>query len=63
MAIANQWVANMEDGHVLVSGADNLQQVITAVNQAGIDITTMNTVTGNLEKSLLDMLANDDKGE
>ena len=53
----------MEDGHVLVSGADNLQQVITAVNQAGIDITTMNTVTGNLEKSLLDMLANDDKGE
>lgn len=63
LAIANQWVANMEDGHVLVSGADNLQQVITAVNQAGIDITTMNTVTGNLEKSLLDMLANDDKGE
>ncbi|WP_220740569.1 ABC transporter ATP-binding protein [Leuconostoc miyukkimchii] len=63
LAQEHQWIVTVDDGHVQISGAESLQQVITAINAAGIDIQTVNTVTGNLEKSLLDMLANDDKGE
>ena len=53
----------IDDGHVQISGAENLQQVITAINAIDVQIKTVNTVTGNLEKSLLDMLATDDQGE
>lgn len=63
LAQANKWTVTVDDGHVQISGADNLQHVITAMNHADIQIKSLNTVTGNLEKSLLDMLANDDKGE
>ena len=63
LAQDNKWTVTVDDGHVQISGADNLQNVITAMNHADIQIQTLNTVTGNLEKSLLDMLANDDKGE
>ncbi|MGY3743515.1 ABC transporter ATP-binding protein [Leuconostoc inhae] len=63
LAKANKWTVTVDDGHVQISGADNLQHVITAMNHADIQIKSLNTVTGNLEKSLLDMLANDDKGE
>ncbi|MEX0379891.1 ABC transporter ATP-binding protein [Leuconostoc sp. MS02] len=63
LAQANKWTVTVDDGHVQISGADNLQNVITAMNHADIQIQTLNTVTGNLEKSLLDMLATDDKGE
>lgn len=63
LAQDNKWTVTVDEGHVQISGADNLQNVITAMNHADIQIQTLNTVTGNLEKSLLDMLANDDKGE
>ena len=63
LAQDKKWTVTVDDGHVQISGADNLQNVITAMNHADIQIQTLNTVTGNLEKSLLDMLANDDKGE
>ncbi|MBZ6003810.1 ATP-binding cassette domain-containing protein [Leuconostoc gelidum subsp. aenigmaticum] len=63
LAQDNKWTVTVDDGRVQISGADNLQNVITAMNHADIQIQTLNTVTGNLEKSLLDMLANDDKGE
>jgi len=63
LAQANKWTVTVADGHVQISGADNLQHVITAMNHADIQIKSLNTVTGNLEKSLLDMLANDDKGK
>ena len=63
LAQDNKWTVTVDEGHVQLSGADNLQNVITAMNHADIQIQTLNTVTGNLEKSLLDMLANDDKGE
>lgn len=63
LAKSHAWVATLTDGHVEIDGADNLQQVITAFNDAGLIISAIQTVTGNLEKSLLDMLANDDKGE
>jgi len=60
---SNGWDATLDEGYVQVSGAENLQQVITAINGADIQIQSLNTVTGNLEKSLLDVLASDDKGE
>ena len=60
---SNGWDATLDEGYVQVSGAENLQQVITAINGADIQIQSFNTVTGNLEKSLLDVLASDDKGE
>ena len=63
LAQDKKWTVTVDEGHVQISGADNLQNVITAMNHADIQIQTLNTVTGNLEKSLLDMLANDDKGE
>ncbi|WP_294976602.1 ATP-binding cassette domain-containing protein [uncultured Leuconostoc sp.] len=63
LAQVNKWTVTVDDGHVQISGADNLQHVITAMNHANIQIKALNTITGNLEKSLLDMLANDDKGE
>lgn len=63
VALENHWIADMEDGKLQISGAEQLQDVITGLNNSGIKIESLNTITGNLEKSLLDMLANDDKGE
>ena len=63
LAKAHDWSVTIDDGHVQISGAENLQQVITAINAIDVQIKTVNTVTGNLEKSLLDMLATDDQGE
>ncbi|MGX4592380.1 ABC transporter ATP-binding protein [Leuconostoc sp. JNUCC 76] len=57
------WQATIDNGQLQISGAENLQQVITALNAANIQIQSLNTVTGNLEKSLLDMLAADNQGE
>ncbi|GMA69931.1 ABC transporter ATP-binding protein [Leuconostoc litchii] len=57
------WQASVDNGQLQVSGADNLQQVITAINAANIQIESLNTASGNLEKSLLDMLAADNQGE
>ncbi|CAM3214540.1 ABC transporter ATP-binding protein [Leuconostoc rapi] len=62
LAQAHGWAVTTEDDHVQISGAENLQEVITAINTIDVQIKTVNTVTGNLEKSLLDMLATDDKG-
>ena len=63
LAVSREWTATIVDGQVEIYGADDLQQIITAFNQVGLTITAIQTITGNLEKSLLDMLANDDKGE
>lgn len=63
LAVSHEWTATIVDGQVEIYGADDLQQIITAFNQVGLTITAIQTITGNLEKSLLDMLANDDKGE
>lgn len=59
----HNWQASIDDGHLQITGAESLQEVISAINQASLKILTLNTITGNLEKSLLDMLAADDKGE
>ena len=63
IATANGWPATTVDGQIEITGAETLQQVITAINQAGISITAIQTVTGNLERTLLDKLAHDDQGE
>lgn len=60
---AKGWTATAVDGQIEIAGAETLQQIITAVNQAGISITAIKTVTGNLERTLLDKLAHDEKGE
>ena len=60
---AKGWTATAVDGQIEIAGAETLQQIITAVNQAGISITAIQTVTGNLERTLLDKLAHDEKGE
>lgn len=60
---AKGWTATAVDGQIEITGAETLQQIITAVNQAGISITAIKTVTGNLERTLLDKLAHDEKGE
>jgi len=59
----HNWQASIDDGDLQITGAESLQEVISAINQANLKILTLNTITGNLEKSLLDMLAADDKGE
>lgn len=58
-----KWQATIDNGQLQISGAENLQQVITTFNAANIQIQSLNTATGNLEKSLLDMLAADNQGE
>lgn len=63
IATANGWPATTVDGQIEITGAETLQQVITAINQAGISITVIQTVTGNLERTLLDKLAHDEQGE
>lgn len=63
IATANGWPATTVDGQIEITGAETLQQVITAINQAGISITAIQTVTGNLERTLLDKLAHDEQGE
>ena len=60
---AKGWTATAVDGQIEIAGAETLQQVITAINQSGISITAIQTVTGNLERTLLDKLAHDEKGE
>lgn len=60
---AKGWTATVVDGQIEIAGAETLQQVITAINQSGISITAIQTVTGNLERTLLDKLAHDEKGE
>ena len=60
---AKGWTATAVDGQIEIAGAETLQQIITAVNQAGISITAIKTVTGNLERTLLDKLAHDEKVE
>lgn len=60
---AKGWTATAVDGQIEIAGAETLQQVITAINQFGISITAIQTVTGNLERTLLDKLAHDEKGE
>lgn len=60
---AKGWTATGVDGQIEIAGAETLQQVITAINQSGISITAIQTVTGNLERTLLDKLAHDEKGE
>ena len=60
---AKGWTATTVDGQIEIAGAETLQQVITAINQSGISITAIQTVTGNLERTLLDKLAHDEKGE
>lgn len=57
------WQATIDNSQLQISGAENLQQVITALNAANIQIQSLNTATGNLEKSLVDMLAADNQGE
>ncbi|ANY11573.1 ABC transporter ATP-binding protein [Leuconostoc lactis] len=63
LTTAKGWTATAVDGQIEIAGAETLQQIITAVNQAGISITAIQTVTGNLERTLLDKLAHDEKGE
>ena len=63
IATANGWPATTVDGQIEITGAETLQQVITAINQSGISITAIQTVTGNLERTLLDKLAHDEQGE
>ena len=63
LAVSHGWTATTVEGQVEIAGAETLQQIITAVNQAGISITAIKTVTGNLERTLLDKLAHDDQGE
>ena len=63
IATAIGWPATTVDGQIEITGAETLQQVITAINQAGISITAIQTVTGNLERTLLDKLAHDEQGE
>ena len=60
---AKGWTATAVDGQIEIAGAETLQQVITDINQSGISITAIQTVTGNLERTLLDKLAHDEKGE
>lgn len=60
---AKGWTVTAVDGQIEIAGAETLQQVITAINQSGISITAIQTVTGNLERTLLDKLAHDEKGE
>lgn len=60
---AKGWTATAVDGQIEIAGSETLQQVITAINQSGISITAIQTVTGNLERTLLDKLAHDEKGE
>lgn len=60
---AKGWTATAVDGQIEIAGAETLQQVITAINQSGISIMAIQTVTGNLERTLLDKLAHDEKGE
>lgn len=60
---AKGWTATAVDGQIEIAGAETLQQVITSINQSGISITAIQTVTGNLERTLLDKLAHDEKGE
>lgn len=63
LAVSHGWTATTVEGQVEIAGAETLQQVITAINQSGISITAIQTVTGNLERTLLDKLAHDEKGE
>ncbi|WKY79287.1 ATP-binding cassette domain-containing protein [Leuconostoc lactis] len=63
LAVSHGWTATTVEGQVEIAGAETLQQIITVVNQAGISITAIKTVTGNLERTLLDKLAHDEKGE
>ena len=63
LAVSHGWTATTVEGQVEIAGAETLQQIITAVNQAGISITAIKTVTGNLERTLLDKLAHDEQGE
>ena len=63
LAVSHGWTATTVEGQVEIAGVETLQQIITAVNQAGISITAIKTVTGNLERTLLDKLAHDEQGE
>lgn len=63
LAVSHGWTATTVEGQVEIAGAETLQQIITVVNQAGISITAIKTVTGNLERTLLDKLAHDEQGE
>lgn len=63
LAVSHGWTATTVEGQVEIAGAETLQQIITAVNQVGISITAIKTVTGNLERTLLDKLAHDEQGE
>lgn len=63
LAVSHGWTATTVEGQVEIAGAETLQQIITVVNQAGISITAIKTVTGNLERTLLDKLAHDEKGK
>lgn len=63
LAVSHGWTATTVEGQVEIAGAETLQQIITVVNQAGISIIAIKTVTGNLERTLLDKLAHDEQGE
>lgn len=59
----HNWQAVIDNGHLQITGANSLQEVITTINQANFKIIAVNTITGNLEKVLLDILAADDMGK